>query len=247
MPTIMYVFDPRTREYIISRPAQVVGGKEITKSGTSTTIAPPEIPAGHAARWNGAAWEIVEDHRRKMDDTGTKQGGTPYWLPGDDHNSPERYMDDLGPLPAGAMTERPAAPPPTLEEAVESKLAEILSAYEAAFAPVEAKYPAHEREGWPIQLEEARAVAAAGPGAAYGDIAPTLTAMLAERGLDESMEDFAALIITNNGVYRGVYAALTGQQQRMYRDVQAMAATPGVTADEVEAYPVKYELPGGLS
>lgn len=54
-----------------------------------------------------------------MDDTGTKQGGTAYWLPdeGDDWQSPERYMEALGPLPAGAVTVRPEKPAPTLAEA----------------------------------------------------------------------------------------------------------------------------------
>jgi hypothetical protein len=114
MATVMYMFDLNTGEYTGNRPAQVVGGKELTQSSTAVTTAPPaEIPAGHVARWTGAAWEIVEDHRQHMDDTGTKQGGTPYWLPGDTHTSPARYTEDLGPLPDGALLEQPAAPPPT--------------------------------------------------------------------------------------------------------------------------------------
>jgi hypothetical protein len=116
MATTMYMYDLITGELIGSRPAQVVGGKEITESSSATPVAPPAIPDGHAARWTGSSWEVVEDHRQYLDDNGTKQGGTPYWLPGDTHASPARYMDALGPLPDGAMLERPAPPPPTPEE-----------------------------------------------------------------------------------------------------------------------------------
>jgi hypothetical protein len=115
--TTMYMFCPKTGEYLGSRPAQIVGGKEVIKSSTATPIPPPgEIPAGSVARWTGAAWEVVEDHRQKTDEHGTKDGGTPYWLPEDDHTSPPRYMETPGPLPEGALLERPAAPPPTPEE-----------------------------------------------------------------------------------------------------------------------------------
>ena len=115
----LYTYDPATREYTGKRQAQVVNGKALTKSAYATTTPPPEnIPAGHVARWTGDAWETVEDHRRSLDEKGTKQGGTPYWLPdqGDDWQSPARYMEDLGPLPAGAVTVRPEKPAPTEAE-----------------------------------------------------------------------------------------------------------------------------------
>lgn len=32
----------------------------------ATTTAPPEIPDGSIARWTGAAWELVEDHRGEV-------------------------------------------------------------------------------------------------------------------------------------------------------------------------------------
>ena len=116
---ILYMFSPRTRELTGERPAQVVGGKPLTKSAFATPTPPPEnIPDGHVARWTGSEWELVEDHRQHLDSKGTKQGGTPYWLPskGDDWQSPARYMEDLGPLPAGAVTVRPEKPAPTEAE-----------------------------------------------------------------------------------------------------------------------------------
>ena len=113
MSTTMYTFDLRTGALTGSRPAQVVGGKELTICAGATPVAPPtDIPTGHAARWTGSAWEVVEDHRQHMDSKGTKQGGTPYWLSadGDDWQSPPRYTEELGPLPEGAVTERPKKP-----------------------------------------------------------------------------------------------------------------------------------------
>ena len=132
MSTTMYTFDLRTGALTGSRPAQVVGGKELTICAGATPVAPPtDIPTGHAARWTGSAWEVVEDHRQHMDSKGTKQGGTPYWLPadGDDYTSPPRYMDSLGPLPDGAVTERPEKPLSVLKA---EKEREIKAACDAA-------------------------------------------------------------------------------------------------------------------
>ena len=135
--TTLYMYHPSTRQFLGSRPAQIVGGKEILRSAHAVTQHPPDIPAGHAARWTGAAWEIVEDHRQTPDATGLPQGGTPYWLPeeGDTWQSPPRYMAELGPSPAGSVTTRPEKPSATLlEEARAAKTADIQSGYDAALA-----------------------------------------------------------------------------------------------------------------
>ncbi len=132
MSTTMYTFDLRTGALTGSRPAQVVGGKELTICAGATPVAPPtDIPTGHAACWTGSAWEVVEDHRQHMDSKGTKIGGTPYWQPaeGDDWQSPPRYMDSLGPLPEGAVTERPKKPLSVLKA---EKEREITAACDAA-------------------------------------------------------------------------------------------------------------------
>ena len=126
MATMMHMFDVKTREYKGSRPAQELNGKALTKSASATPTPPPEnIPEGHVARWTGTQWELVEDHRQHLDSTGTKQGGTPFWLAGeDDWQSPPRYTEDLGPLPAGAMTTRPEKPAPTEAELFQQLRAE---------------------------------------------------------------------------------------------------------------------------
>ena len=128
MSTTMYTFDLRTGALTGSRPAQVVGGKELTICAGATPVAPPtDIPTGHAACWTGSAWEVVEDHRQHMDSKGTKIGGTPYWQPaeGDDWQSPPRYTEELGSLPEGAVTERPEKPAPTPQEIDSAREVEI--------------------------------------------------------------------------------------------------------------------------
>ena len=66
-----------------------------------------------------------------MDEKGTKQGGTPFWFPaeGDDWQSPPRYTEELGPLPEGAVTERPKKPLSVLKA---EKEREIKAACDAA-------------------------------------------------------------------------------------------------------------------
>lgn len=100
-------------------------------------VAPPALPWSRVwPRWSGAAWELVEDHRARRVTDGfaprLAQEPTDYWLPdplaeADDWQSQARAMKEIGPLPAGAVTERPAKPAPTLAEAKAAKLAEINS------------------------------------------------------------------------------------------------------------------------
>lgn len=97
----LYMYDLKTGEYTGSRDATLrPNGEPILEATGATPVAlPADIPAGHVARWTGEAWETVEDHRQHMDERGRKEGGTPYWLPGDTWRSEPRYMEELGPLP----------------------------------------------------------------------------------------------------------------------------------------------------
>lgn len=150
--TTMYTFDLHTYETTGSRPAQIVGGKELTVSAAATPVCTGPDKSGHtqvyrpkdavswlydpqslavASQGEHGTWYYIEDHRQHMDERGTKQGGTPHWLPsdGDDYASPPRYMEALGPLPDGAVTERPAKP---LDALKTEKEREIKSACDAA-------------------------------------------------------------------------------------------------------------------
>ena len=152
MSTTMYTFDLRTYETTGSRTAQIVGGKELTISAAATPVSTGPDKTGHTqvykpkgtARWiydpqsldvasqgEHGTWYYIADHRQHMDSKGTKHGGTPYWQPaeGDDYTSQPRYMETLGPLPEGAVTERPKKPLSVLKA---EKEREITAACDAA-------------------------------------------------------------------------------------------------------------------
>ena len=135
-----------------------------------------------------------------------------------------------------ARQEEEASRPPTLAEARATKLAEVMAGYSAAFAPIEAVYPAKERETWAIQLEEARAVLA-NPEAET----PMLSILVSTRGKGETVAAFAAIVMANNAMYRQFAAFITGQQQRMYAEVNALDSPAAITA-----YEVRYEMPAGM-
>lgn len=153
--TTLYSYLPTNGEYTGSRPAQVVGGKELTRSACATTTPPPDaIPKGYVARWTGSEWELVEDHRQHLDSKGTKQGGTPYWLPseGDDWQSQPRYTEDLGPLPDGAVTVRPERPAPTEDELFQQLRAERDRRIAATDFMIMADYPIPADQRTAVQI-----------------------------------------------------------------------------------------------
>lgn len=116
---LIYKYDPKTKELTGSRPAQKrPNGQPITDVLNATTVEPPVLADKQQTVWNGTAWDIVEDHRKKP---GVEGSGTPYWLPGDAWNTPARYMTKLGPLPEGALLEAPAK---TDEEVAAEELAQ---------------------------------------------------------------------------------------------------------------------------
>ena len=147
----LHMYDLKTGEYTGSRDAtQRPNGEYILEATGATPVAlPADIPAGHVARWTGEAWETVEAHRQHVDERGRKEGGTPYWLPGDTWRSEPRYIEDLGPLPEGALFEKPERP---LDEYKADKRREIAAGYTAALTatltmPAEAPSPVEVATG----------------------------------------------------------------------------------------------------
>lgn len=87
----------------------------------SASEAPPELPWDHLwprySQDNG--WLLIDDHRaRSAQEYGPElaQDATAYWLPDDDWQAQPRQMTRIGPLPEGALLERPEKPRPTREE-----------------------------------------------------------------------------------------------------------------------------------
>lgn len=83
-------------------------------------------------------WVLVEDHRERkvpLFDAALAQDATDYWLPDDTNASSARHMTKPGPLPDGALTERPGkTDAELLAEAKAGKTAEITAGYDAAVA-----------------------------------------------------------------------------------------------------------------
>lgn len=137
-----YRFDPKTKEYLYAEEAfldpletQTQGKPVYLLPADSTFTRPLEPEEGHAAVWNGEAWEYIEDHRQKRDRNGehpTGQG-TLYWMPGDDWQTPARYMMELGKLPEGAMLKAPEKP---AEVVAEEELAKAKGERAAAVASI---------------------------------------------------------------------------------------------------------------
>ena len=107
--------------------------------GNSLRKAPPPYPwPKQWAQCVNDDWVMVEDHRERkapLFDVALAQDATDYWLPEDTNTSPARHMTKPGPLPDGALTERPAkTDAELLAEAKATKTAEIAAGYDAAVA-----------------------------------------------------------------------------------------------------------------
>ena len=232
----LYLYDPKTKELVGQHDATPrPGGKGYVLQGTfATPVAPPDdIPDGYAARWTGEGWELVEDHRQKMDEQGRKHGGTPYWLPdeGDNWQSPERYMEELGPLPDGAVTTRPEKPAPTLEEAKAVKLAEINRECDVILQQAVAGYPETEQQTFYKQDAES---------AAYLENpeteTPFLTTLATARGI--SLATMVEKVRAKTDAFALLSAYICGQRQAMEDQLDACE-----TVEEVQAITVSYQLP----
>lgn len=62
----------------------------------ATLVAPPDAKKGVAYVWNGTAWEEIEDNR-----------GQEFWWKEGSYNEEPEIMNELGPLPKGAVTTKP--------------------------------------------------------------------------------------------------------------------------------------------
>ncbi|MBP5856268.1 DUF4376 domain-containing protein [Marivibrio halodurans] len=81
-------------------------GRYLVPAGAVDEPPPGEVPAGHVARWTGAAWTVVEDHR----------GETVY----DAETGAATTVTDLGLLPAGASQTPPLPTAEALCDAVDA-------------------------------------------------------------------------------------------------------------------------------
>ena len=107
--------------------------------GNGTFSPPPPRPwPKQWPKWVDNGWVMEEDHRERsaqLHGADLAQEATDYWLPGDTWESQPRKMSKPGPLPQGALLEKPDRPESEkLEEAKGRKIDEITKGYEAAMA-----------------------------------------------------------------------------------------------------------------
>lgn len=204
-----------------------------TKGHLQVMVAPPEVPAGHVARWVTAlhpvvdtkaygdpgtgAWEVIEDHRK---DSLWLGHGKPYVL-GEDADG--QTYDGLGPVPAWLHADEPPAPEPTLEEAQAAQLLVINASFETAAQALTAGYPEAERLTWPIQQSEALAWAADNAAAT-----PYLDGLAAARGI--TPEDMRALTLAQVQAFQAASQQLVGTRQRLRDEINAAATVAAVRA-----------------
>lgn len=103
--------------------------------------------------------------------------------------------------------------------------ARIDAAYTAATRAISAGYPLEERESWPVQTGEARALR-------VDNSAPTpwIDAAADVRGL--TREDLAARIVALDDAYRGVHGRMSGTRQKLQQrlaDAETAAALAAIT------------------
>lgn len=184
----------------------------------ATLIEPPAAVEKHVRVFKNGAWAQVEDNR-----------GTKYWLPGDTWQTEPREMEELGPLPDGALLERPEKPFSQLKI---EKLNEINAAYQQAIATLTPTYPDDERLTFDKQEQEARAWQADN-----STSTPFVDALASGRQMDKA--ELVSRIIAKADAFAIASGSLTGQRQR-YEDLLDAAET----AEEVEAIVPEYSLTG---
>lgn len=89
---------------------------------------------------------------------------------------------------------------------------QLRSEYEQRTNAIASGYPSSERESWPVQISEARALLADN-----ASITPWIDAASTSRGV--SRTDLAQWIVNLDNAYRTLHGALTGTRQRIESEI----------------------------
>ncbi len=127
----------------------------------------------------------------------------------------------------------------SLADAVTARVAEAAAACDAILAPLAARFGVYERDTWPAQLAEARALLAdptladlPADTTGWVDPIPTIRTITAVTG--EELGGFAAAVVKNNDDWLRVTAHVAGQRQAAVARLKACAtlgAVLGVSLD----------------
>ena len=105
-------------------------------------------------------------------------------------------------------------PPKTLQEIAAAAMAQVNVEYARRMGAIADDYPLHERESWPVQLQEANLLLSyAGAAVPIPDTVktPWIDQCVHQRGLDRM--ELAARIVAKDEGYRTVSGFLTGVRQ----------------------------------
>lgn len=100
------------------------------------------------------------------------------------------------------------ADPPLAAELARDLRQDLAGEYERRMQVIAAAYPPSERESWPVQTGEARALLADAQAST-----PWIDAAAAVRGVDRL--ELAQRIVAKDDAYRVIHGALTGTRQRI--------------------------------
>lgn len=199
----------------------------------STFIEPPAAIDKHVRVFKDGSWQQVEDNR-----------GTEYWLPGDDWQTEPRKMEDLGPLPEGALLDRPEKP---LEQVKADKLlvidaetsAAILAGFQCEATPPDTGQPEllHFSYDEFDQQNFADAAVSMQLAAAAGGAIPTSTPWNAYRNHTADSKGELVILQLTAETFVPIYAAaLQHKAAKMADGGQRKAAVAAAqTVEEVEA------------
>ena len=120
---------------------------------------------------------------------------------------------------------------PTIEQVKADLQVRVNSQYAQRMSAVALPYPQYERESWPIQLQEAQALAA-DPAAAT----PWIDACAAQRGLERG--ELAQCILAKDAAYRFISGQLTGARQAHEDAIEALQELEALRSyDETQGWP----------
>lgn len=192
---ISHTYNPLSKDYLTS--AEDFG--HVPANATRTAL-PPRPWTRWWPRWTGTAWKLVEDHRERKPPAflpEDAQDATEFWLPGDAYTTPGRQVFTPGPLPEGALLERPEMPlEQALAEAKDAKTAEVEAGYKAAFAAT-LTMPQAEPTDQDITAAAALFAADDPDGLAYvvEQLGATRQSLLAQVAAAETVEDVDAITV----------------------------------------------------
>lgn len=238
-PPLAHVYDSRGI-YIHSEScspdpleSKIKGGAVWLIPANATLIEPPAAIEKHVRVFKNDSWTQVQDNR-----------GTKYWLPGDGWQTEPHEMKDLGPLPAGAMLDRPEKP---LEQVKADKLlvidaetsAAILAGFQCEATPPDTGQPEllHFSYDEFDQQNFADAAVSMQLAATSGGAIPTATPWNAYRGhTADSKGELVILELTASSFLPIYAAALQHKAAKMAEGGRRKAAVAAArTVEEVEA------------